>query len=196
MTETVIIDTNCANLASVKYALNRLTDKVYISADPEVIGNAKRLILPGVGTARSGMKNLHSKDLVKTIKQISQPVLGICLGMQLLCRHSQEANCDCLAVIDTDVKLLETNELPLPHMGWNTISPIDHPLFYGVSNEQYVYFVHSYHASISDNTIATCQYGQTFSAAIAYNNFMGVQFHPEKSAATGQQILKNFLEMK
>ncbi|MGI2260799.1 imidazole glycerol phosphate synthase subunit HisH [Shewanella sp. GXUN23E] len=194
---TVIIDTGCANLSSVRFALQRLGDTPLITADPELIRQARRVILPGVGSARAAMQALSAKGLDTLIPTLTQPVLGVCLGMQLMCRQSSEGNATvpCLGIIDTEVTELCSGELPLPHMGWNAITPTSHPLFAGIGTQDYLYFVHSYCAPPGDFTLASCDYGQVFSAAIGRDNFMGVQFHPEKSAAAGALILKNFLEM-
>ncbi|MCG9756714.1 imidazole glycerol phosphate synthase subunit HisH [Shewanella insulae] len=198
--DTIIIDTGCANLSSVRYAFERIGADVEVSDDIDKIKAATRVVLPGVGTARAAMQALKDKALIDTISSLTQPVLGVCLGMQMLTRASQERgdkqrDCECLGLIDTNIERLDSKGLPLPHMGWNQISPGDHPLFAGVAEGSYVYFVHSYRAPLGDFTIAKCEYGEGFSAAIAKDNFMGVQFHPEKSAAVGATILKNFMKM-
>ncbi|QYJ96143.1 imidazole glycerol phosphate synthase subunit HisH [Shewanella alkalitolerans] len=203
--DTIIIDTGCANLSSVRYAFERIGADVEVSDDIDKIKAATRVVLPGVGTARAAMKALKDKKLIDTICSLTQPVLGVCLGMQMLTKASQERgglsygnssqNCQCLGLIDTNIEQLDAKGLPLPHMGWNQISPGDHPLFAGVAEGCYVYFVHSYRAPLGDFTIAKCEYGEGFSAAIAKDNFMGVQFHPEKSAAVGATILRNFMKM-
>ncbi|MCG9714283.1 imidazole glycerol phosphate synthase subunit HisH [Shewanella insulae] len=198
--DTIIIDTGCANLSSVRYAFERIGADVEVSDDIDKIKAATRVVLPGVGTARAAMQALKDKTLIDTICGLTQPVLGVCLGMQMLTRASQERgdkqrDCECLGLIDTNIERLDSKGLPLPHMGWNQISPGDHPLFAGVAEGSYVYFVHSYRAPLGDFTIAKCEYGEGFSAAIAKDNFMGVQFHPEKSAAVGATILKNFMKM-
>lgn len=190
----VIIDTGCANLSSVKFAFDRLGVSTHISKDKAVINSADKLILPGVGTAAAAMDKLHERGLVDVIKQLSQPVLGICLGMQLLTQHSDEGDVATLRVIDTRTQRLDGAGLPLPHMGWNAISFDNHPLFDGLSSGCYVYFVHSYGVAVGDKTIARCTYGASFSAAVACDNFIGVQFHPEKSGKIGAKILQNFVE--
>ncbi|MCK8045266.1 imidazole glycerol phosphate synthase subunit HisH [Shewanella sp. 1CM18E] len=202
---TVIIDTGCANLSSVRYAVERLMtelerESLFVSDDIDLIKNAERVILPGVGTAAAAMNALKSKGLVDVIKSLQQPVLGVCLGMQMLTRSSKERgaqsqDCPCLDIIATEIEQLDSKGLPLPHMGWNQITPSDHPIFDGVSAGSYVYFVHSYRAPISEYTIASAQHGETFSAAIAKDNFIGLQFHPEKSSQAGARMLKNFLNM-
>lgn len=207
--ETVIIDTGCANLNSVRFAFERLGAKVLVTDDKTKIKAAKRVVLPGVGTAGAAMASLHEKGLVELIQGLTQPVLGVCLGMQMLAAISKERggkgqDCQCLGIIPTDIceldtQLLKAESLPLPHMGWNQLnvsnSPNVHPLFAGIEDGSYVYFVHSYRAPLSEFTLAECTYGEAFSAAIGKDNFMGVQFHPEKSAAVGAQILRNFLQM-
>ncbi|WP_415774929.1 imidazole glycerol phosphate synthase subunit HisH [Shewanella oncorhynchi] len=213
--ETVIIDTGCANLNSVRFAFERLGAKVLVTDDKTKIKAAKRVVLPGVGTAGAAMASLHEKGLVELIQGLTQPVLGVCLGMQMLAAISKERggkgqDCKCLGIIPTDIceldtQLLKAEGLPLPHMGWNQLklttnsqgakTPSVHPLFAGIEDGSYVYFVHSYRAPLSEFTLAQCSYGEGFSAAIGKGNFMGVQFHPEKSAAVGAQILRNFLQM-
>ena len=197
---TIIIDTGCANLSSVRYAFERIGADVEISDDIAKIKAATRVVLPGVGTAKAAMQALKDKALIDTICGLTQPVLGVCLGMQMLTRASQERgdnqeDCECLGLIDTNIEQLDSKGQPLPHMGWNQISPSQHPLFVGVAEGSYVYFVHSYRAPLGDFTIAKSEYGEGFSAAIAKDNFMGVQFHPEKSAGVGATILKNFMKM-
>lgn len=203
----VIVDTGCANLSSVKFAVERLGYAIVISDDIKVIKNAKKVILPGVGTARHAMENIKSRGLVATLQQLTQPVLGFCLGMQLMARSSVEgANTngdetndeviECLGLIPTDIRPLNAKSLRLPHMGWNTLSQVEsHPVFNGINVEDYFYFVHSFAAPVSEYTVARCQYGSEFSAAIAKDNFIGCQFHPERSSDLGSKIIRNFLEM-
>lgn len=197
----VIVDTGCANLASVKFAVERLGFSVTISDDINTIKNADKVILPGVGSARHAMENIQAKGLVATLQQLTQPVLGFCLGMQLMARSSVEgAKTDevvqCLALIPTDICPLDAKDLRMPHMGWNTLTQVsDHPVFAGINAEDYFYFVHSFAAPVSEYTVARCQYGSEFSAAIAKDNFIGCQFHPERSSSLGSKIIKNFLEM-
>jgi glutamine amidotransferase len=198
---TVIIDTGCANLSSVRFAFERLSANVLVSADFDVIRSAARVVLPGVGTAGAAMDALKQKNLIELIKSLTQPVMGVCLGMQMLASLSNEhggrseQNITCLGLVPTDIGDLDSKGLPLPHMGWNQIEVSDHPLFVGIENGSYVYFVHSYRAPISEYTLASSTYGESFSAAIGKGNFFGVQFHPEKSAKVGAQILQNFLNM-
>lgn len=198
---TVIIDTGCANLSSVRFAFERLNANVVVSADFDVIRSAARVVLPGVGTAGAAMDALKQKNLIALIKSLTQPVMGVCLGMQMLASLSNEhggrseRDITCLGLVPTDIGDLDSKGLPLPHMGWNQIDVGDHPLFSGIENGSYVYFVHSYRAPISEYTLASSTYGESFSAAIGKDNFFGVQFHPEKSAKVGAQILRNFLNM-
>lgn len=203
----VIIDTGCANISSVKFAIERLGQAVTVSDDKNVIRAADKVLLPGVGSASAAMSSIENKELVSFIQGLTQPVMGICLGMQLMTAESQETpgshiaenrttNVPCLDLIPTEITRLESGDLVLPHMGWNQIKVCaDHPLFKGIEDGSYFYFVHSFCAPISDYTLASCDYGQTFSAAIGRENFFGVQFHPERSGAAGSQLLKNFIEM-
>lgn len=199
----VIVDTGCANLSSVKFAIERLGLKALVTDDVAIIKSADKVILPGVGNAKHAMANIHQKDLAPTLQALTQPVLGFCLGMQLMTTSSHEGNftgeleiIDCLNLIPTQVKALESQGLRLPHMGWNTLtSVIDHPVFQGISKGEYFYFVHSFAVPVNEFTAATCQYGSEFSAAIAKDNFIGCQFHPERSGTAGSKIIKNFLEM-
>ena len=201
--KNVIVDTGCANLSSVKFAVERLGFDAEITDDLEKIKAADKVILPGVGNAKHAMENIHAKNLTATIQSLTQPVLGFCLGMQLMTETSQEGNftealetVDCLNLIPGQVKPLEANGLRLPHMGWNTLtSVIDHPVFAGIEPGEYFYFVHSFAVPVGEHTAATCEYGSEFSAAITKDNFIGCQFHPERSGAAGSKIIKNFLEM-
>ena len=193
-TSVVIIDTGCANITSVRCAFERLCADVTVSRDVDLIRQASHVVLPGVGTAGAAMKNLKDLNLVTFIQSLSQPVLGICLGMQLLTNASDERSVDCLKLVDTSVSpLAKVKNLPLPHMGWNKLTHLTAPLFNDVPNDSYVYFVHSFAVPVGDFTQAQSQYGQAFSASIAQDNFYGVQFHPERSGKVGAQILKNFL---
>ncbi|MCL1124884.1 imidazole glycerol phosphate synthase subunit HisH [Shewanella surugensis] len=203
---TVIIDTGCANLNSVRYAFERLNNDaainthVLVTDDLTLIKAATRVVLPGVGSAGAAMNSLQNKQLINLIKGLTQPVLGVCLGMQMMStlsseRGGKDKDCECLGLIPTQISELDSRGAPLPHIGWNQIMPSAHPLFDGIKAGSYVYFVHSYRAPLSDYTIARCQYGETFSAAIAKDNFMGVQFHPEKSSDVGANILSNFVNM-
>ncbi len=193
----VILDTGCANLSSVKYAVQRLGYEPDVSRDPEIVLRADKLFLPGVGTARAAMEQLEQRDLIELIKACTQPVLGICLGMQLLGSGSDEnGGIKTLGIIDQPVERMQDRGLPLPHMGWNqVIANADSHLFRGIDENAYFYFVHGYAMPICENTIAQTLYGEPFTAAVAKDNFFGVQFHPERSGAAGARLLKNFLEM-
>lgn len=196
----IIVDTGCANLSSVKFAIQRLGFTVTITDDIELIKAADKVIFPGVGSAKHAMENIIEKDLVETLQGLTQPVLGFCLGMQLMTDSSKEGAKDseikCLGMIPTKVKSLDAQGNRLPHMGWNTLTAVnDHPILKGISVDDYFYFVHSYAAPISQYTLASCEYGSKFSAIIGKDNFIGCQFHPERSGALGSKIIKNFLEL-
>ncbi|MBC5852170.1 imidazole glycerol phosphate synthase subunit HisH [Vibrio metschnikovii] len=200
--KVVIIDTGCANIASVRFAIQRLGYDVTLSRQPEVILAADKLFLPGVGTASEAMHNLKQRQLVELIQRLEQPVLGICLGMQLMGRRSQEhgqqaqQEVDCLGLVNGDVQRMQTEDLPLPHMGWNTVTARQgNPLFAGIDPDEYFYFVHSFAIPVGDYTIAECDYGQPFSAAIQQGNYYGVQFHPERSSKVGAKLIDNFLKL-
>ena len=197
-----IIKYNAGNVQSVLYALQRLGVNAVVTDDPEEIKEADKVIFPGVGNASSAMEHLKKTGLDELIISLKQPVLGICLGLQLLCKKSEEGDTKCLGIFDVDVKKFENsfqseNSLlfKIPHMGWNTIYDLRSPLFSGVKENSFVYFVHSYYAELSTQTIATTDYIISFSAAIQKDNFYGVQFHTEKSADAGIQIISNFLKL-
>jgi len=195
-TNVVIIDTGCANLSSVKFAVERLGYPVTVSREPAVLRNASKLFLPGVGTAKEAMKNLADRELITLVKSLTQPVLGICLGMQLLAEFSAEGDVPTLGLISGSINPMPSEGVRLPHMGWNKIQPQqDHPLFKDIPSGSYFYFVHSYALAVGDDTIATCTHGKPFTAAVNRDNFYGVQFHPERSSKAGAQLIKNFLEM-
>ncbi|AXW88187.1 imidazole glycerol phosphate synthase subunit HisH [Lonsdalea britannica] len=195
--DVVILDTGCANLSSVAYAVKRLGYDPVISRESDVVLHADKLFLPGVGTAQAAMDQLKERNLIDLIKACTQPVLGICLGMQLLGSASDESGgIDTLGIVDAPVLKMEDQGLPLPHMGWNQLTPqAGHRLFRDIPEDAYFYFVHSYAMPVCSDTIAQAQYGDAFTAAVQKENFYGVQFHPERSGAAGAQLLKNFLEM-
>ena len=193
-----VIDYDMGNLRSLENALNRLGATCEVTADPEVIRRADRVILPGVGHAGQAMDNLVERGLPDVIRSLRQPVLGICVGMQILCRDSEEApGKACLGVFDAHVRRFSPAPgCKVPHMGWNDLGNLETRLFKDIDPASYVYFVHSYYAGLGPDTIATCRYGETmFSAALRYENFYGTQFHPEKSGAVGERILQNFLAL-
>lgn len=197
--QIVIVNTGCANISSVKFAVERLGVKVEVSDNTDIIQRADKVFLPGVGSANAAMASINQKQLAPCIQNLSQPVLGICLGMQLMVEKSAESLKDstpCLNLIPGEVKRMLVGDLRLPHMGWNTVSPVgDAPLFKGIPNGSYFYFVHSFAVALSEFTLARCQYGMDFSAALHKDNFFGVQFHPERSSDAGAQLLKNFIEL-
>jgi glutamine amidotransferase len=192
-----IVDSGGANIASVRFALQRLGVQGELTADPAVIRAADRVILPGVGSAQEGMKRLQAKGLVDCVRGLKQPVLGICLGMQLLFEESEEGSTPSLGIIPGRVALLpESPGITVPHMGWNTITARpDTPLLKGFTGDTRFYFVHSFAGPVNAFTIASCDHGTPFAAVVQRANFSGVQFHPERSGSAGAQLLKNFLEM-
>ena len=192
----VIIDYKMGNLRSVENALKRLGAEFVVTADAEVIRRADRVLLPGVGNAAEAMENLRKADLVDVIRSLRRPVLGICVGMQVLCRHSEEGDAKCLGIFDAHVKrFVPTAEEKVPHMGWNSIGNLESKLFKDIKGGEMVYYVHSYYPELCPDTIATTRHGVMFSAALKYENFYGTQFHPEKSGAVGERILANFLKL-
>lgn len=193
----VIIKYNAGNIFSVDSAMKRLNVDAIVTDDVELIRTADKVIFPGVGEASTTMNYLRNAGLDKVIKDLTQPVLGICLGMQLMCKHSEEGNADCLNIFDVDVKrfISQKHEDKIPHMGWNTITDVKNPLFDTSLENQYVYFVHSYYVPINSNTVATTDYILPFSAALHTENFYATQFHPEKSGSVGEYILTNFLKL-
>lgn len=191
-----IIKYNAGNIRSVLYALDRIGVTGEVTDDHDKIRHADKVIFPGVGEASSAMNSLRENNLDQLIKELRQPVLGICVGMQLLCNHSEENDTDCLGIIPVQVKKFnQLPELKVPQIGWNNIYDLKSDLFSNVSEQSFIYNVHSYYAEDSTYTIAKCDYGTVYAAAVHKDNFYGVQFHTEKSAATGEQILKNFLSL-
>ncbi|WP_333695499.1 imidazole glycerol phosphate synthase subunit HisH [Flavobacterium sp.] len=189
-----IIDYGAGNVQSVLFALERLGFDGIVSNDWNTIKTADKVIFPGVGEASSAMKMLVDSGLDVLIPTLKQPVLGICLGMQLMCKHSEEGNTNGLGIFDVNVVKF-SNEVKVPQMGWNTIYNLKSPLFEGIKDNEFMYLVHSFYAPLSENTIATTNYEREYSTALNCNNFYGVQFHPEKSGFFGEQILKNFLNL-
>jgi glutamine amidotransferase len=195
--DVVIIDSGGANLASLRFALQRLGATALVSSDARQIAAAPRVLLPGVGAAADAMQRLRGAGLVDAIRTLRQPLLGICLGMQLLYARSEEGSTDCLGLIDgTVARIRNAPSLPVPQMGWNCCRSLrDDALLEGIGPRDYVYFVHSYAAPVSDATVAVVDYGIPLSAVVRRDNFRGVQFHPERSARVGARLLKNFLEL-
>jgi glutamine amidotransferase len=196
----VIIKYNAGNIESVNNALNRLGVNAEITADPEKIRNADKVIFPGVGEASTTMEYLRRHKLDELIVSLKQPVLGICLGLQLMCSHSEEGDTKCLGIFDEKVKRFVPDPgqeftTKVPHMGWNSISDLKSRLFTKEQENQYVYFVHSFYAGLGQDTAATCNYIVPFSAALQKDNFYATQFHPEKSGKIGAEILNNFLKI-
>jgi glutamine amidotransferase len=199
--KVAIIKYNAGNIMSVDFALQRLGIIANITADPDEISNADRVIFPGVGEASTTMSFLRDKKMDKLILDLKQPVLGICLGLQLMCSHSEEGDVECLGIFPEKVKkfIPETGsdlKVKVPHMGWNSISDLRSKLFDATPENQYFYFVHSYYADTGPDTAATCQYMGPFSAALQKDNFYATQFHPEKSGKAGERVLENFLNLK
>ncbi len=191
-----IIKYNAGNISSVQNALNRLGCQSIITDNRNEILEADKVIFPGVGEASSAMKYLTEKKIDELIISLKQPILGICLGLQLMCKKSEEANTNCLGIFDAEVKLFpQSNQEKVPHMGWNNFEYVKGALFQNIQLNHDVYYVHSYYASINEETTATCNYIIPFSSAMQKDNFYATQFHPEKSASVGAQILKNFLAL-
>ena len=189
-----IVKYNAGNATSVKHCLTRLGFESVTTDEEAVLRSADKVIFPGVGEAGSAMRYLKEKGLDTFIPQLTQPVLGICLGMQLMCQHSEEGDTTALGIFEHEVKHFPSGE-PVPHMGWNNLTELKDPLFKDITPDQDFYFVHSYYASADSNTAAVCEYMLPFSAALQKDNFYGVQFHPEKSGKAGEQLLHNFLNL-
>lgn len=190
----VILKYNAGNVFSVYTALQHLGVEAQVTDSPEILQAADRVIIPGVGEAQSAMQYLEDRGLDLLIKNLTQPVLGVCLGLQLFCSYSEENNTRCLGIFPQKVRRFSVAR-KVPHMGWNTIQNLTGPLFTKIEPESYVYYVHSYYAEVGETTTATGYYEEPFSAALSVRNFSAVQFHPEKSAAVGKQILENFLAL-
>ena len=195
--ETIIIDYGAGNVFSVATALERLGVRSVLTSDPDVIRRAERVIFPGVGQAGQAMERLVRTGLDEVIPRLTVPVLGICLGMQLMCRHSEEGDAECLGIFDTEVKrfIPHRHEDKVPHMGWNTITQVKDGLFTAQLENKFVYFVHSYYVPVNEYTAATTNYILPFSASLHKDNFYATQFHPEKSGSVGEVILRNFLKL-
>ena len=193
-----IIQYNAGNIQSVLYALERIGITATVTDDPAFIQASDKVIFPGVGEASTAMAYLKERNLDQLIVALKQPVLGICLGMQLMCKHSAENDTNCLGIFEEQVLAFKATEMTqkVPQMGWNNITNLKTDLFNGVPENSYAYFVHGYYAGLGDNTIATTEYIKAYSSGLHKNNFYGVQFHPEKSAAVGEQIIQNFLSLK
>mgnify|MGYP000127555620 CR=1 FL=1 len=196
--KVVIIDYGAGNVFSVTTALQRLGVQAVLSSDVRLIARAERVIFPGVGQAAAAMKQLKDKGLDRIIPQLEMPVLGICLGMQLMCSRSEEGEVDCLGIFDVPVKRFvpQKHEDKVPHMGWNTIGHLKSDLFEGFTQDEFVYFVHSFYVPVCEFTAAETDYIHPFSAALHKDNYYATQFHPEKSGAAGERILRNFLDKK
>ena len=192
-----IVDYDAGNIKSVMNALDRMGVEYVLTADPQQIIAAEKVIMPGVGNAAAAVAAIRAKGLDTVIRGLRKPVLGICVGMQIMCRRSEEGDAQCLDIFDCDVTKFEPEaDAKVPHMGWNSIQNLESKLFKGMKDGCYVYFVHSFAPELCCDTIATCRHGRRmFSAALKYENFYGTQFHPEKSGDTGEQILKNFLAL-
>jgi len=191
----VIVQYNAGNTSSVDFALQRIGIQAVISDNADEICSADKVIFPGVGAAAPAMAYLAAKDLVYVIKNLTQPVLGICLGMQLMCNWSEEGDTQCLGIFDQQVKRFPATSGKVPHMGWNNIYDLRGGLFNNLAENSFMYYVHSYYAEKGAHTIATTNYGIEYSGALNKDNFYGVQFHPEKSAKDGQKILENFINL-
>lgn len=191
-----VVDYDTGNLRSVENLLTKLGEEYIVTSDIEAIKNAEKVLLPGVGEASSAMAKLRERSLDEVIPVLTQPVLGICIGVQLMCRISEEGNTKCMGIFDTDVVRFKDKALKIPHMGWNTIENLSSPLFDGIDEGSYIYYVHSFAPQICSQAVATTTYGVEFSAALNKNNFFGTQFHPEKSGVIGEKIVANFLKMK
>ncbi|MEP6485493.1 MAG: imidazole glycerol phosphate synthase subunit HisH [Rudaea sp.] len=195
MRKVILVDAGGTNIGSVRYALQRLGVDASLSAEATEIRSASHVILPGVGAAAPGMKRLRDSHLVDVIRALTQPVLGVCLGMQLLFARSEESDTECLGIIPADVRRLQSDGVRVPHMGWNMTTMQTNNRIMDETDSGYAYYVHSYAAPVGDFTVATSTYGELFSAIVQRDNFFGVQFHPERSASLGAKLLSNFLAL-
>ena len=197
MMKVVIVQYNAGNIQSVLYALSRIGVEAVVTDHADTIRAADKVIFPGVGEASSAMQYLKERGMDALIRSLQQPVLGICLGMQLMCAHSEENDTTCLGVFEESVRKFQPGDtgLKVPQIGWNGVRALRSPLFNGIAEGAYYYFVHGYYAALGEHTIATADYVQPYSAALHKDNFYGVQFHPEKSAEVGERLLKNFIEL-
>ena len=195
--EAVIVDSGGANLGSLRYALGRLECRTHISSDGATIASAERVVLPGVGSAAHAMQRLRAAGLTNVLRTLTQPVLGICLGMQLLFERSAEGPTPCLGILPASAHSLKAAPgRPVPHMGWNELKRVNvDPILWGVSDGEYAYFVHSYAVPVTEHTLASADYGIAISAVVRRANFWGTQFHPERSGRTGARLLGNFLRL-
>lgn len=195
--KVVIIKYNAGNIRSVDFALKRLGVDAVITDDPELILSAEKVIFPGVGEARNAMAYLREREMDKVLRKITRPFLGICLGQQLMCTFSEEGDTECLGIFDEVVKRFKPDQqhLKVPHMGWNAIHDLKGPLYKGIPEMSYVYFVHSYYVEAGPDTAATCDYIHPFAASLQKDNYYSCQFHPEKSGDIGSRILDNFLSI-
>lgn len=196
MKEIAVIDYNAGNIQSVLFALERKGVRPLLTRDPEKLYKADKIIFPGVGEASTTMSYLIKHDLDEVIRSYKKPFLGICLGLQLMCKHSEEGNTDCLGIFDIPVlRFPPIPGLKIPHMGWNAVSASDHDLLRGTRDIEYYYFVHSYFASLAEDTIGQSEYGVPFTSVLGKDNYMATQFHPEKSGPAGEMLLQNFINL-
>ncbi len=193
--KVAIVKYNAGNTASVANALLRLGVDPVITDEPDALRSADKVIFPGVGEASTAMRYVHEHGLGPVVRSLTQPVLGICLGMHLMCRSSDENDTKCLGIMPYRVRRFESETLKIPHTGWNRISKLRSPLFEGVPDGSWVYFVHGFYVETGDDTTAITEYGQKFSAGLGHGNFHAIQFHPEKSGAVGERLLANFLKI-
>ncbi len=193
--KVAIVKYNAGNVQSLTFALNRLGVEPILSDDPEFLKSADKVIFPGQGEASSAMRSLKEKGLDEVLKSLKQPFLGVCLGMQLMCESSEENDTECLGIIPQKVLRFDSSDVKVPHMGWNDIHQLKSPIMNGISEGDYLYFVHSYYVPVCEETVAVAEYPMAFSAALNKNNYYAIQPHPEKSAEAGMKLLDNFLKL-